>query len=53
MLGRVPLVCRTDPLLARTRAEEDSQERNALAFRRLPIFYGPVVVRSKGKEVNR
>ena len=53
MLGRVPLVCRTDPLLARTRAEEDSQERNALAFRRLPTFYGPVVVRSKGKEVNR
>ena len=53
MLGRVPLVCRTDPLLARTRAEEDSQERKALAFRRIQTFYGPVAVRSKGKEVSR
>ena len=53
MLGRVPLECRTDPLLARNRAEVNSHERNALLVRRLRTFYGPLAIRSKGKEVSR
>ena len=53
MLGRVPQGCRTDPLSGWTRAEEDNQERNALALRRIPNFYGSAVVRSKGRDVQR
>ena len=53
MLGEVPLECRTDPLSARNRAEVNSQERNALLVRRLRTFYGPLAIRSKGKEVSR
>ena len=53
MLGRVPLVCRTDPLSARNRAEVNSQERNALLVRRLRTSHGPLAIGSKGKEVSR
>ena len=53
MLGRVPLECRTDPLLARNRAEVNKQERNALLLCRLRTFYSLSAIRSKGKEVNR
>ena len=53
MLGKVPLECMTDPLMARNRAEVNSQERNALLLCRLRTFYGPMAVRSRGKEVSR
>ena len=53
MLGRAPPARKTDPLLVRTRAEEGNQERKALAFRRIPTFYGPAAVHSKGREVIR